>query len=50
MRSWSWSGIWCGIALSVLDEHLHAPWKPGWSMSTSRRRQVRRKKDLPRSE
>ena len=41
------SPLLANIALSVLDEHLHAPWKPGGSMSTSGRRQVRKKKDLP---
>jgi RNA-directed DNA polymerase len=35
------------IALTVLDEHLHAPWKPGGTMSTSYQRQVRRRRDLP---
>ena len=29
------SPLLANIALSVLDEHLHAPWKPGGSMSTS---------------
>lgn len=28
------SPLLANIALSVLDEHLHAPWKPGGSMST----------------
>jgi RNA-directed DNA polymerase len=35
------------IALSVLDEHVHAPWRPGGTMSTSMRRNWRRKKGLP---
>jgi len=35
------------IALSVLDEHLTAPWKPGGSMSTEYRRAARRRKGLP---
>ncbi len=34
------SPLLANIALSVLDEHLHAPWKPGGTMSTSYRRQV----------
>ena len=29
------SPLLANIALSVLDEHLHAPWKPGGTMSTS---------------
>jgi len=41
------SPLLANIALSVLDEHLHAPWKPGGTMSTSYRRQVTRRKDLP---
>ena len=32
------SGLLANIALSVLDEHLHAPWEPGGSMSTAGRR------------
>jgi RNA-directed DNA polymerase len=35
------SPLLANIALSVLDEHLHAPWKPGGSMSTAYRRQKR---------
>jgi len=35
------------IALSVLDEHLHGPWQPGGTMSTSSRRVRRRGKGLP---
>jgi RNA-directed DNA polymerase len=35
------------IALSVLDEQLMAPWKPGGVMSTQGRRAVRRRKELP---
>ncbi len=35
------------IALSVLDEHLHAPWKPGGTMATYSRRAARRAKGLP---
>jgi RNA-directed DNA polymerase len=41
------SPLLANIALSVLDEHLHAPWKPGGAMATSYRRQVRKRKDLP---
>src|SRR5262249_15942083 len=36
------------IALSVLDEHLMGPWKPGGSMSTAYLRSRRRVKGLPR--
>lgn len=35
------------IALSVLDEHLHAPWKPGGTMSTAYQSRRRRCTDLP---
>jgi RNA-directed DNA polymerase len=35
------------IALSTLDEHLMAPWKPGGVMSTEGRRAARRRKGLP---
>jgi RNA-directed DNA polymerase len=35
------------IALSALDEHLTAPWKPGGVMSTEYRRAARRRKGLP---
>ena len=41
------SPLLANIALSVLDEHLHAPWKPGGTMSTGMRRRRRRWKDLP---
>ncbi|WP_245993466.1 group II intron reverse transcriptase/maturase [Nocardioides immobilis] len=41
------SPLLANIALSVLDEHLHAGWKPDGPMSTSYRRQVRKRKDLP---
>jgi len=41
------SPLLANIALSVLDEHVHAPWRPGGAMSTSMRRQTRRKKGLP---
>ena len=35
------SPLLANIALAVLDEHLHAPWKPGGTMSTAYRRQAR---------
>jgi len=35
------------IAMSALDEHLMAPWKPGGVMSTGNRRTARRRKGLP---
>lgn len=40
------SPLLANIALSALDEHLHAPWKPGASMSTSMRRTRSRWKGL----
>jgi RNA-directed DNA polymerase len=41
------SPLLANIALSVLDEHLHAPWRPGAAMSTNMRRRRRGWKDLP---
>jgi RNA-directed DNA polymerase len=41
------SPLLANIALSVLDEHLHAPWKPGGTMATYSRRAARRAKGLP---
>jgi RNA-directed DNA polymerase len=42
------SPLLANIALSVLDEHLHGPWRPGGAMSTDyQRRRVRRNKGLP---
>src|SRR5438270_7970096 len=41
------SPLLANIALSVLDEHVHAPWRPGGSMSTTMRRSYRRKGRLP---
>jgi RNA-directed DNA polymerase len=41
------SPLLANIALSVLDEHLHGPWKPGGAMSTESRRAGRRRKGLP---
>ncbi|MGA7688311.1 MAG: reverse transcriptase domain-containing protein [Jiangellales bacterium] len=36
------SPLLANIALSALDERLHAPWKPGGTMSTAYQRQRRR--------
>jgi len=41
------SPLLANIALSVLDEHLHAPWEPGGTMSTSYRRQGRARQGKP---
>jgi len=42
------SPLLANIALSVLDEHVQAPWQPGGSMSTDyRRRRIRRDQGLP---
>ncbi len=41
------SPLLANIALSALDEHVHAPWRPGGAMSTSMRRSYRRMKGLP---
>ncbi|GAA3268842.1 group II intron reverse transcriptase/maturase [Dactylosporangium vinaceum] len=41
------SPLLANIALSVLDEHLHGPWRPGGAMADSGRRSRRRKKGLP---
>lgn len=42
------SPLLANIALSVLDEHVHGPWRPGGVMSTDyQRRRVRRDKGLP---
>ena len=38
------SPLLANIALSVLDEHLHGPWRPGGSMSTAYLRSRRRVK------
>ncbi len=35
------------VALSVLDEHLHRPWKPGGAMAAHHQRVRRRAKGLP---
>ena len=42
------SPLLANIALSVLDEHVHEPWKPGGSMSTAYQRSRRRVHGLPR--
>jgi RNA-directed DNA polymerase len=41
------SPLLANIALSVLDEYLHGPWKPGGAMSTYSRRAARRAKGAP---
>lgn len=41
------SPLLANIALSALDEYLHAPWKSGGPMSTSMRRRRRGWKQLP---
>ena len=41
------SPLLANIALSVLDEYLHASWKPGGQMSTTGRRRYRRQRGLP---
>jgi RNA-directed DNA polymerase len=41
------SPLLANIALSVLDEHVMAPWQPGGTMSTKERRQRRRRTELP---
>ncbi|MEI5522031.1 group II intron reverse transcriptase/maturase [Streptomyces brasiliscabiei] len=41
------SPLLANVALSVLDEHLHRPWKPDGEMSTNKRRQNRRTQQLP---
>jgi RNA-directed DNA polymerase len=35
------------VAMSVLDEHLHRPWKPGGTMAAHHQRVRRRAKGLP---
>jgi RNA-directed DNA polymerase len=40
------SPLLANIALTVLDEHLHAPWKPGGPMSTDMRRRRRGWKEM----
>jgi RNA-directed DNA polymerase len=41
------SPLLANIALSVLDEHLHAAWRPGGSMHTGPQRSGRRKRGKP---
>lgn len=41
------SPLLANIALSVLDEHVMAPWKPGGTMSTEGKRAYRRRKGSP---
>lgn len=41
------SPLLANIALSVLDEHVQGPWKPGGAMSTESRRATRRAKGSP---
>ena len=41
------SPLLANIALTVLDEHVMAPWRPGGPMNTTYQRHVRRKKGLP---
>ncbi len=35
------------VAMSVLDEHLHRPWKPGGAMAADHQRARRRARGLP---
>src|SRR4051794_19961146 len=42
------SPLLANIPLTVLDEHLHEPWRPGGAMSTAYLRSRRRVKGLPR--
>src|SRR5262249_59348939 len=35
------------VAMSVLDEHLHRPWKPGGTMAAHHQRVRRRARGLP---
>ena len=41
------SPLLANMALSVLDEHVMAPWKPGGTMSTPGKRAYRRSKGRP---
>lgn len=41
------SPLLANIALSVLDEHVMAPWRPDREMGTTYRRHARRRKGLP---
>jgi RNA-directed DNA polymerase len=41
------SPLLANIALTVLDEHVMAPWRPGGTMNTTYQRHARRAKGLP---
>jgi hypothetical protein len=41
------SPLLASIALSMFDEHVHAPWLPGGPMKTASRRHVRRARGTP---
>jgi len=41
------SPLLANVALSVLDEHLHAAWQPGGTLSTQSKRKYRRKTGRP---
>ncbi|MEV8639438.1 group II intron reverse transcriptase/maturase [Streptosporangium sp. NPDC051023] len=41
------SPLLANVALSVLDEHLHRPWRPEGAMSSNKRREKRRAQQLP---
>src|SRR5690348_17266705 len=41
------SPLLANIALGVLDEHLHRPWRPGGEMATAYQRRWRRRHGLP---
>ncbi|MFJ1551984.1 reverse transcriptase domain-containing protein, partial [Streptomyces sp. NPDC088246] len=41
------SPLLANIALSALDEHVMAPWRPGGTMSSDSRRHTRVAKNLP---
>ncbi|MGJ6970109.1 group II intron reverse transcriptase/maturase [Streptosporangium sp. G11] len=41
------SPLLANVALSVLDEHLHRPWKLDGAMSTNKRREKRRAQQVP---
>jgi len=44
---WGLSPLRANIALHVLDEHMHRPWKSAGTRSTPRRRARRRANGLP---
>ena len=41
------SPLLANVALSVLDEHLHAAWQPGGALSTRKKREYRRRTGRP---